>query len=142
LNTSEQTWLAHHLFSWRNILGWPTRIHYRDVLRYAVPSELRESEFPTVLPNWDNTPRSRRNGVVVTGSTPAVFYQHLKRAIASVQSRSFERKLVFLKSWNEWAEGNFIEPDVLYGRGYLQAVRRAQYAVEFPVERSKSVIGS
>jgi hypothetical protein len=123
-----KAWHAHHLFSWRNLLGWPTHIPYRDVLRYALQSEIGESDFPTILPNWDNTPRSRGNGIVFTGSSPELFYQHLEQVIAAVESRPFERRLVFLKSWNEWAEGNFVEPDVLYGRAYLEAIRRAQYA--------------
>lgn len=122
------TWHSHHLFSWQNLLGWPTQISYRDVLRYGIPSEIGPAEFPSILPNWDNTPRAGRNGVVITGSTPDLFYQHIDHAVAAIESRPFDQRLVFLKSWNEWAEGNFVEPDALYGRGYLEAIHRVQYA--------------
>jgi Glycosyltransferase WbsX len=118
----DSTWLAKRLF------GWPTRVPYGDVLRHAVPHKLSPSDIPSVLPNWDNTPRSGRDGIVVTGSSPELFARHLDMAISSVESRPFDHRLVFIKSWNEWAEGNFVEPDVVYGCSYLEAIRLAQYA--------------
>ena len=114
--------ILHRLF------GWPTRIPYTDVLRWALPDGLAEFIYPSILPNWDNTPRSGREGVVITGSSPELFRQHLEHAIALVESRQFEHRLVFLKSWNEWAEGNFVEPDAEHGRGYLESIQKAQYA--------------
>jgi hypothetical protein len=114
----------------RRFLRWPTRIPYGAILRTALPETLRESELPCVVPNWDNTPRSGRKGVVVTGSSPEAFSRHLDQAICAVEARPFGDRLVFLKSWNEWAEGNFVEPDQQYGRGYLEAIQRVQYASE------------
>ena len=32
---------------------------------------------------------------------------------------------MFLKSWNEWGEGNFMEPDLTFGRGFIEALRKA-----------------
>ncbi len=112
----------------KRALGWPNRIPYTDVLRHGLARRLGRLEFPSVLPNWDNTPRSGRNGLVISGSSPELFSRHLDQAIASVESRPADHRLVFLKSWNEWAEGNFVEPDVLHGRAYLEAIQRAQYA--------------
>ena len=36
-----------------------------------------------------------------------------------------DHRIVILKSWNEWAEGNYVEPDLNFGRGYLEALRTA-----------------
>ena len=36
-----------------------------------------------------------------------------------------EKRIVFLKSWNEWGEGNYMEPDLKFGRGYLEALKQA-----------------
>lgn len=80
---------------------------------------------PCVYPNWDNTPRSGRGGVVLHGATPDKFAQNLRQAVASVSSRPWEERLVWLKSWNEWAEGNHLEPDLRYGRAWLEALREA-----------------
>ena len=31
----------------------------------------------------------------------------------------------FLKSWNEWGEGNYVEPDQEFGHGWLDAIKEA-----------------
>jgi len=41
-----------------------------------------------------------------------------------VERRPVDSRVVFIKSWNEWAEGNYLEPDAKFGRNYLDAVRR------------------
>ncbi len=80
-------------------------------------------DYPCVLPNWDNTPRSGLNGLVLHGSTPDLFRTHMRKAIDQVASRSEEHRIIFLKAWNEWAEGNYVEPDLKFGHGYLEVIR-------------------
>lgn len=81
------------------------------------------TDYPLVLPNWDNTPRAGMNGLVLHGSTPELFRMHLKKALARLDGRSDEHRIVFLKAWNEWAEGNYVEPDLRFGHGYLQVIK-------------------
>lgn len=90
------------------------------LLRKGDPGYL---EFPCVIPNWDNTPRSGVNGLVMHDSTPEKFKAHLLSAIQRVNSRPESEQIIFIKSWNEWAEGNHLEPDLRHGRGYLEVVR-------------------
>jgi lipopolysaccharide biosynthesis protein len=78
---------------------------------------------PAVYPNWDNTPRSRRNGLVLNGAEPERFRPHLRAAIDQVRDRTVDERIVWIKSWNEWAEGNHLEPDVRFGHGWLDVVR-------------------
>ena len=41
-----------------------------------------------------------------------------------------KNNLVFLKSWNEWGEGNYMEPDLKYAHGYIEALRNALNAIK------------
>ena len=105
-------------------LARPTRIDYADVVERAFDDLPRDPRFlPSVLPNWDNTPRSRTRGVVFEGATPALFRRYLEKAVALVADRPREQGLVFIKAWNEWAEGNYVEPDARHGHAYLDAMR-------------------
>ena len=80
--------------------------------------------LPTALPNWDNTPRIGRRGLVLSNSSPDAFAAHLRRSVAGFDSTGEGgERVLFIKSWNEWAEGNYLEPDLSYGRGWLEAVQ-------------------
>mgnify|MGYP001022170516 CR=1 FL=1 len=62
---------------------------------------------------------------IYTGATPELFAKHLKEAVKIVSERkSDEHKIIFLRSWNEWAEGNYVEPDLKYGHGFLEAIKK------------------
>jgi len=106
--------------SWRR----PTRIPYRDFVEHALEDMPQEERFlPSVLPGWDNTPRSSHRGVVFEGETPELFRALLQKAVRHVSTYRPEHRIVFLKAWNEWAEGNYVEPDALSGHAYLDVIR-------------------
>lgn len=80
--------------------------------------------FPSVYSNWDRSPRvGKASSVILTNSTPEVFKDILKQASAINEGKEDDHKIVFIRSWNEWAEGNHIEPDLKYRRGYLEAIK-------------------
>lgn len=81
--------------------------------------------YPCSIPNWNNTPRSGTNGIVIKGVTIPLFKEQLKRSLNRVRSRQSEQKTIFIKAWNEWAEGNHIEPNLQSGHKYLEAVKEA-----------------
>jgi hypothetical protein len=78
---------------------------------------------PCVYPNWDNTPRSGRGGLVLTGATPEKFRRNVESAVSLLAGRPPQERLLWVKSWNEWAEGNHLEPDLREGRAWLEALR-------------------
>lgn len=109
-----------------NRFARPTRIAYADVVDRALEDMPDEMRFlPCVLPNWDNTPRSGLRGVVYENSTPEEFRRYLVKALARVTPRPRDHAIVFLKAWNEWAEGNYLEPDARYGHAFMDVVREA-----------------
>lgn len=119
--------VKHKLMQVTGLNVGPKRIRYVDALDAMVP-DLNRFAFPaynSVVPNWDNTPRSGRRGLVFTDATPVLFGKVLKVAIDNTVRRyesEKEEQFLFLKSWNEWAEGNYVEPDQKNGRNYLNEI--------------------
>ena len=85
---------------------------------------------PCVVPDWDNTPRSQRRGLVMLHNSKAAFGAQLDVAFdheRARMNRTGKDGLVVVKSWNEWAEGNCLEPGGTWGTSYLDALREATY---------------
>jgi len=86
-------------------------------------ADKREDTIPYMIPNWDHTPRSGMKGLLYTNSNPTLFKKHANQVIKLVKRKS--NNFIFLKSWNEWGEGNYMEPDLKYGKGYIEALKDA-----------------
>lgn len=114
---------AHRIL--QRLLNWPGGVqYYKDAMLFFKSERALELDFyPSLVPGWDNTPRAGKKGVVLHGSTPEMFREHVQDIIGSVSDRPMEERLVFVKSWNEWAEGNYLEPDQRWGHSYLDALR-------------------
>ena len=119
--------LSRRLKGWRaRVRGWRGRpvVHpYRAYVERGFPEVASALDYPVALSNWDNSPRSGTRGLVLQGGTPELFRRHLREALTRVADRRPEHRIVFLKSWNEWAEGNYVEPDRRFGRAYLEVIR-------------------
>jgi len=92
---------------------------------YYVEEDTWENVYPTLMPQWDRTPRDAHNSDPLTNSTPEKFKVTVENALRLVEHKLPEHQLLFLKAWNEWAEGNYVEPDQKFGHGYIQAIRQA-----------------
>lgn len=105
----------------RKALGGPEVYPYSDTAMSLFPtgSQLQ----PCVYPNWDNTPRSGRGGLALTGASPEKFGRNVRDAVATLADRPEQERILWVKSWNEWAEGNHLEPDLVHGRRWLEALR-------------------
>lgn len=105
-------------------LGWPRKVyHYRDALDFFVArEEYGVPSHPTLIPDWDHSPRCGGEGIILQGSTPELFRRHVREALAAVAREPAGSRLLFVKSWNEWAEGNYLEPDLKWGDAYLRVL--------------------
>jgi len=104
--------------------GRPLVYKYKEMIDFLRIDQAQGIQnIPCVMPNWDNTPRSGKNGVVLEGSTPELFQQMLRQAIDLIRDVPRENRIVFVKSWNESAEGNHLEPDLKFGLRYLEVLR-------------------
>ena len=109
-----------------------TRLNMKFLQRYKqedINSRLlsefdkRDNVFPSLYCNFDRSPRAGKTAVILTDSTPAVWKKLLQRVVKMMEGRDEEHRIAILTSWNEWGEGNHLEPDLKYGRGYLEAIK-------------------
>ena len=110
----------------KKYLHKPAVFKYKDAIKHMVIDDCRDRRvIPVIGPNWDHTPRSGSWGLVLQNSHPKYFKQIAKRAIDIVKSKPQDEQIIIIKSWNEWGEGNYMEPDLQYGWGYLDALKEA-----------------
>ncbi|MDD3944726.1 MAG: glycoside hydrolase family 99-like domain-containing protein [Bacteroidales bacterium] len=110
----------------RNYLHLPTRFSYKEAIKYMVIDDCEnKGVIPSIAPNWDHSPRSGKKSIILTRSTPQLFKSIAKRAIKIVSRKPKDEQIIFIASWNEWGEGNYMEPDLQFGKGYINALREA-----------------
>lgn len=90
---------------------------------FFAPEDSWQNVYPSIYPQWDRSPRAGNTEGIYVNATPENFSRHIKDALKTLDGRSEEHKILFLRSWNEWAEGNYVEPDLKYGHGFLDAIR-------------------
>ena len=111
----------------RNIFPgiWLNKYKYKTIIKHLFTDfDKLENAYPSIIPQWDRSARSGRRAVIYTGSTPKLFDRHVKEALAIVMKKPEEKRIVFLRSWNEWAEGNYVEPDLKNGHAYLDILKQ------------------
>lgn len=83
--------------------------------------------FPNVTVGYDDTPRFPEKGkasVVHYHNTPDSFGAFLQEARDYLRKNPGQPKIITVNAWNEWAEGSCLEPDMRWGYGYLEAVKK------------------
>lgn len=98
--------------------------HKKIVNHMYIPEDSNDNVFPTIIPNWDRSPREGTRAVIDYNCTPKVFEENVKLALDLVKNKPDQQKIIFLQAWNEWGEGNHVEPDLKYGHGYLDVLKK------------------
>jgi lipopolysaccharide biosynthesis protein len=106
---------------------WKHNVHsYKELARLAM--ELGRRDYPyfrCVTPMWDNSARRASEATIFEGSTPELYEAWLRTVLErTIDEQPPSRRFVFVNAWNEWAEGNHLEPCQRWGRAYLEATRR------------------
>lgn len=101
------------------LISYPRYIKYNSNLDLPL-----YKRFPCLTPSWDNSPRRKGAFWAFTHSTPQLFGVWLKAIISKFKPYSEDENLIFINAWNEWAEGNHLEPDQKWGNQYLEEIKK------------------
>jgi lipopolysaccharide biosynthesis protein len=110
---------SHRLFRYQDLA--------ERAMKEPLPPYLR---WPGVTPGFDDSPRRKRNATIFVGQSPRLYQAWLTSAIEQAEdvARRLEGRsggMVFVNAWNEWGEGNHLEPDQTFGHAFLDATRAA-----------------
>ena len=95
-----------------------------DYLRLPIPGHVK---FRSVMPRWDNTPRRQNDPLMFVHASARAYQTWLEAIMEITREQNFgDERLVFINAWNEWGEGNHLEPDRKYGHAFLEATRNAR----------------
>ncbi|MEG1616793.1 MAG: glycoside hydrolase family 99-like domain-containing protein [Bacteroidales bacterium] len=104
----------------------PIVIPYKKIIEENMNQSFPNyKRYPCVMPSWDNSARRRRRFLAFYNSTPDYYYMWLKNILNRFKPYSKEENFLFINAWNEWGEGNHLEPDQKWKRGYLEMTRKA-----------------
>lgn len=126
-NFSEYPILKQVFFALKNIItDRPIRtIDYKYIVNCTyTKKDLHNNIIPSVIPNWDHSPRSRNKCTIMHNSTPELFKKQVCHTL-SYFKQTGDPEFLFVKSWNEWGEGNYLEPDKKWGLQYIEKLNEA-----------------
>lgn len=98
--------------------------NYDKCYRQLINKKYEKNEFMGAFPDFDNTARRGNKAAIWEGSSPKKFEKYLKEIIN--MSKKNNKEFIFITAWNEWGEGNYLEPDKKNGYAYLHSIRNAQ----------------
>ncbi|MDX2479780.1 MAG: glycoside hydrolase family 99-like domain-containing protein [Desulfuromusa sp.] len=102
--------------------------NYQDVVENDLKYDFQQGWpiFPGVCPGWDNSPRrSEGSALIINDSTPELFKKWSLNKIKMTDWDLLPDRFIFVNAWNEWAEGNHLEPCERWGTKYLSAIQSA-----------------
>lgn len=121
-----KSFISKSLFVLRKKLGLPNIYSYKKATKNIFRDfDYCEKVFPEIFPRFDHSPRSKGRELIYVGDTPKIFHQYVLNSIRCCKNKSEKNQIVFIRAWNEWGEGNYLEPDMKYGHKYLEAISQS-----------------
>jgi len=107
-------------FSFFNILR---KYDFEKLLPFLVTEDAkRDDVYPTLLAGYDRSPRAGRKAQIIYNFTPKTWRIHVRSVLKMTKDKVIDRNIILLKSWNEWGESNYMEPDLRYGTAMLDVL--------------------
>lgn len=96
---------------------------YEAFAKLQMKTGFKENEYPSITPGWDNTARRKENYFVLHNSTPEKYGNWLDYIVKNYPWKRMPDSFLFINAWNEWAEGNHLEPCQKWGKAYLETTK-------------------
>lgn len=98
------------------------KIKYENYIDVALEKFSKYNSFvPCIDPDFDHSPRSANRGIIISNSTPLLWGKFCSKVKDMIEGRAILGDcIIFIKAWNEWGEGNYLEPDSDYGKAYIE----------------------
>ena len=106
-------------------LGIQTYDYSSFARNYLTELEKQEYVYPSIFPQKDETPRRGKKSLILTNSTPEAFAILMRKTIEHIAGKADQHKIIMINAWNEWGEGSYLEPDLKFGRSYLNALKES-----------------
>ncbi len=101
-------------------------IDYEDFVEYAKKyPPVQYKLYPGITPSWDNSARKKKSFFIFKKASPKAYGNWLKHILKNFEPFSPEENFIFINAWNEWAEGNHLEPCSKWKRSYLEETKQA-----------------
>ncbi len=104
----------------------PLVVQYDAGINQMPTTILNSKYIPCILPNWDNSARSGVKSLVLHNSSPELFKHYLNDSVQEYIKHPQNPPFFIIKSWDEWAEGNYLEPDRFFGRKWLEVIKEVR----------------
>jgi hypothetical protein len=127
-NSDEFSWgrLKRNLKKYKLLDGKLKIFDYNEAVEIMqiIEPENFDQIIPSVFVGWDNTARRGKNGIVMKDNHPEYFEKELLRVTEKLSKSNSKSQILFINAWNEWAEGNKLEPDSMQSNKHLEVVKK------------------
>lgn len=89
--------------------------------------------YPNLTMGWDASPRCYQGDVLenkgypfmatLSDNTPANFKEAARALKVLILAQPENERILTINCWNEWTEGSYLEPDIVNGMKYLEAIK-------------------
>ena len=123
------TFLRRYFHEFFRKIKTPIKNKYKHVYDYEAFAKLQINKgfkpncYPCMTPMWDNSARRNINYFILHNSTPEKYKRWLSHIVKNFPWNTMPEHFLFINAWNEWAEGNHLEPCQKWGKGYLEATK-------------------